>query len=450
MNDGAPQTRLSPEVALIVVWVVITAVLDRIVLESVPETPLAWALMSVPMVLGLGVLLFMLGRNSLTMAERNRKLVVAEQQASQVAAELEAVLASITDPMIVTDGEGRLTRVNQALAGQMGQEWLGQTPEAIHRTGGANGPFHEDGSLFAPGELPHERALAGRTVENETLVFKHKEGLPAYYLASSSPIREPQGGAVVGSVTLLRDISSLKRLERLKDEFLFTVSHELRTPLAVIRGYAELSLSTRQSARCSKAAEEGDETSNLALRRILGEVDQMAALLEQMLQIARIDAGRVAISLADFDLVELTKTEVSLMSVTPGFARVVVDLEKSKTPVVCALDRIAYRQVLRNLISNALKYSPAASPVVVRVEARDGAGVVSVIDYGCGIPEDELPLIFEKFYRAQSASHSGTPGLGLGLYITSRLVELMRSRITVQSRPGQGTTFAVAFPASGR
>lgn len=428
-------------------WIAVVGLLETRMLSSVPVTMVGQVLMLAPMMVGLGVLAVMLSRANTALAEQNARLARAERAAAGLAAELETVLDSITDILVVTDKDGHLSRVNRTLQGVISPEWVGRGGEEIHHPGGLRPLFREDGSPFGPGELPYERALAGETVENETVLFKLRDGQLSYCLASASPIRDPATGEVTGSVTLLRDVSSLKRLERLKDEFLFTVSHELRTPLAVIRGYAELSLASSEPGKCGKVSKaEARETSVLALRRILGEIDQMAALLEQMLQIARLDAGRVTINSAELDLCELTKAELNQMSSTPGFARLVLDLEEAPGPLLCGLDRVAYRQVLRNLVSNALKYSPPDSPVTIRLIDRGDRAAVSVSDLGGGIPEDELPLIFEKFYRAQNAVDSGAPGLGLGLYITGRLVELMLGQIEVDSRPGQGTTFTVSFP----
>lgn len=423
-------------VVLVVLWLGFIAYLEMNLVQGAVAIVPNHLLMAAPMAVGVAVLAFMLSRANGSLAEQNGKLARAERAAARLAAELETVLQSITELLVVTDQDGRVVRVNQAFATQAGEGLLNLGREGVQQSGSSS-VTREDGAVIPRGEFPHERALAGETVENETIVA-HREGAQVYYLVSASPIRDPETGQVSGAVTLMRDISSLKRLERLKDEFLYTVSHELRTPLAVIRGYAELSLSS--------ADHPADETSSLALRRILAEVDQMSGLLEQMLQIARLDAGRMPIDAAEVDLAQLTAAELNVLSITPEYARVVLNLEEGTRRLICRLDRVAYRQVLGNLLSNALKYSPAKSPVVVRISAVKDQAVVSVSDCGSGIPEDELLLIFEKFYRARNAVNSGNIGLGLGLYITGRLVDLLSGRIWVESTLGHGSTFHVAFP----
>lgn len=417
---------------LIALWVLGIAVLDGSLLRNVPDTPLAVAFMAIPMLLGLGVLLFILGRSATTLADQNRKLVEAERAASALASELGTILESISSLMFVTDQAGRLSRVNQAFKNQFGEEWLHRSLEDVGQPNGKYLFLHEDHKPFVKGQFPHERALAGETVENEIAVIKGV-GIPeTYYLASAAPIYDPQTKEVIGSVTLLRDITSIKQLERAKDEFLHIVSHELRSPLAVVRAYAQLSLS--------------EEHPQQTLASMMREIDQMSAMLEQMLQITRIDTGRITLSTLECDLAEVTTAQVARLCLTPGYERVVLDTEEVDGPLICRLDIPAYSQIIANLVSNALKYSKAPHPVAVRLSSSEGKAVVSVIDHGSGIPEDEIPLIFDKFYRARKASESSSSGLGLGLYVTAQLVKAMSGEIKVESKLGKGTTFHVAFP----
>ncbi|MDI6871059.1 MAG: PAS domain-containing sensor histidine kinase [Bacillota bacterium] len=423
-----------------------------------PITIMAQIIMTAPMAIGIGVLALMLSRANKALAEQNAKLIEAQRAAADLVSELETILENITSLLYVTNRDGRLVRVNRAFEEGLWREWRGHSLEAMRREDGTPLFFREDGTPLAKGGFPHERALAGEAVENETIVFR-KEGQEIFYLVSASPIRDTGTKEITGSVTLLRDISTIKRLEQVKDEFLFTASHELRTPLAVIRAYAELGLTPGKGRRATALAQLPDlktrqeskgkseeESPALVLPRIMAEVDQMTGLLDQMLQIARLDAGRLPVNATEHDLYELTVAEVGLLSAAPDYARVVLDLEEATGPLFCYLDRIAYHQILVNLISNALKYSPPTSPVVVKLSTAKGRAVVSVIDYGSGIPEEELPMIFEKFYRSRKAAASGVSGLGLGLYITSRLVELLSGRIWVESKVGQGTAFHISFP----
>lgn len=425
-------------------WVALLGFLEGLLLEQVPLTTAVLILMTVPIPIGIAALGYLLSRTNRTLLRQNLRLSRAEEKATAVAAELETVLESISEFLLVTDAEGRLVRINKSFSQRVPERCLGRDVEALRREDGTLPILRENGRPYDPGQMPHERALAGETVSGELMAFKRRDGEVAYYLVSSAPVREPGTGRVTGSVTLVRDISELKRLERLKDEFLYTVSHELRTPLTVIRGYAELSL---YSGLTGGVVEGDDENAlGLALRRIVTEVDQMSGLLEQMLMIARLDVGRVPIKPVEADLYGLTATELKVLSIRPEYARVVLDLEGSIRPVPCRVDQVAYCQILGNLLSNALKYSPEGSPVEVRVWAAEGRALVSVTDHGLGIPEDEVPVIFEKFYRASGAATSGSTGLGLGLYITAKLVELMGGQIQVDSQRGRGSTFRVSFP----
>lgn len=410
-------------------------------------TPLHFVTASIPMFAGAIVLVVLFSQAAKTLEQKNVQLVQAERAAAGLAAELDTIIQSLPLLLIVTDRQGRLARTNGYHGAKAVTHWLGRTVEELYRTGELRPICHEDGIPLAKEEYPHLRALTGETVEAELVMMKRPGKEPAYYLVSASPISDPETGGTSGSVMLVRDFSSFKRLDRLKDEFLFTASHELRTPLAVIRGYAELSIAALKKEQ-QDGRRVGDETTDLALSRIITEVDGMVALLEQMLQIARIDTERLQLNLVDQDLVELTAAEIGLFSIKQEYARVILDRGNMARHPVCRLDRVAFRQILANLVSNAIKYSPDGAPVVVQVSLEAGEGVLSVLDRGSGIPEDEIPLIFEKFYRSPNAIQSGAAGLGLGLYITGRLVELLNGRIKVESRPGEGTAFRVAFPIS--
>ena len=227
-------------------------------------------------------------------------------------------------------------------------------------------------------------------------------------------------------------------LSRLKDEFLSIASHELRTPVTSIKGYTQLA---------KTLIRENDlATSEEYLDIALDQIDRMSRLILELLDVSRIETGRLeirreAIQWATFvrDVVHRHHTAVSdrrfHMSV-PDDGRVVTG------------DRDRLEQVLGNLLENAVKYSPDGSDISVNVEDRGDSVVTAVCDRGIGIPADELNQVFERFHRGRQVSSTNYGGLGLGLYITKQIVERHGGTIWVESKEGAGTTFYFSLPAA--
>ena len=238
-----------------------------------------------------------------------------------------------------------------------------------------------------------------------------------------------------GTVYAFRDLTSRRAIEELKDEFVATVSHELRTPLAAIYGAAE-TIRLRE-------LEEGDRKRLLAV--ISQESERLARVVEEILLAGHIDSQRLQLAEARFDAAELAQEAVTRME---QHARNSVHFSLVAPPSLPALstDPDKFRQVLLNLLENAIKYSPEGGLVEVKLEPRDGHLSIAVRDEGLGIPANEQRLIFDKFYRVDPNLIRGVGGTGLGLYVCRELVRLMGGRIWVESAHGEGSTFFVDLP----
>jgi signal transduction histidine kinase len=225
----------------------------------------------------------------------------------------------------------------------------------------------------------------------------------------------------------------LQEFDRIKSEFVATIAHDFRSPLMAIRGFAELAL------------EEPDlpaERRSEFMRTIMSATDDLASLANDTLLISHMETGQLAYDWTPVDLRRELKD-----AVPPGLTAhsVVVDVPEG-FPVIKA-DALRLRQVLNNLVSNAIKYSPAGGTVTLRARERGrGQVLVEVIDEGLGIPEDQMGRLFQKFERVRGQEHMKIPGTGLGLYICKRIVEGHRGRIWVESEPDRGSTFAFALP----
>jgi len=244
-----------------------------------------------------------------------------------------------------------------------------------------------------------------------------------------------------GRVYTFRDLTEERRLEEARSDFVATVSHELRTPLAAIYG-AALTLRRRDVDLDAAGREQ-------LLSTIADQSDRLARIVEEILLTSRLAAGELRVARGRFDADQVVRETVDAASVRlPAGVRLEVMEPRSLPPV--AGDGERARQVLANLIDNALKYSPDGGRITVRVEAHEGYARFSVEDEGIGVPAAERERIFEKFYRLDPNLTRGAGGTGLGLYIARELVRRMNGRIWVTSQPGAGSTFSFELPFADR
>jgi PAS domain S-box-containing protein len=226
-------------------------------------------------------------------------------------------------------------------------------------------------------------------------------------------------------------------LSRLKDEFLSIASHELRTPVTSIKGYTQLA---------KMLIKEGDlSTSEEYLDIALDQIDRMSRLILELLDVSRIETGRLEIRREPIAWAHFVRDVVHRHHTAVSDRRFHVSVPDDGKMVTGDRDRL--EQVLGNLLENAVKYSPDGSDVTVTVEDRGDAFVTAVCDRGIGIPADELVQVFERFHRGRQVSSTNYGGLGLGLYITKQIIERHGGTIWVDSKEGQGTTFYFSLPA---
>ncbi len=217
-------------------------------------------------------------------------------------------------------------------------------------------------------------------------------------------------------------------------QLLNTISHELRTPLAIVQGYIEGTLRRGQNLT-------EEQTANLGIS--LEEVHRIERLLKDLLDLARVEAGTVHLNL---ELIDLNEILYDLGSSAQHLGPHPIQVNVPPNAIIVKTDRDRLKQVLLNLITNAIRYSDPESPIVLRLEIRQGRAVIQVQDHGIGISAEQQARIFERFYRVSEARNRAQGGVGLGLAITKALVEMMRGTISVQSEVGKGSTFTVLLP----
>lgn len=239
---------------------------------------------------------------------------------------------------------------------------------------------------------------------------------------------------------LQRRAGERDQLDRMKDEFVLTASHELRSPLTSVQGFAELLMLERE-----KLTDKQAETVEV----ILDNTRHLVRLLNDLLDLARSDAGRLAIKPAEAEIASLIDDAVRTMrSQTETRHQSLSQAVEPGLPAVW-VDRDRIRQVLVNLLTNAHEYSPEGASIAVTAALRDAEVEIDVIDDGPGMPEDQLEHIFDRFTRGDAGLTQHVGGTGLGLAISKSLIELHGGRIEVESTLGQGSTFHVRLPVAG-
>src|SRR5436190_1633240 len=297
--------------------------------------------------------------------------------------------------------------------------------------------------------VPQEEAIGHTTVQvlqrdlesgdeapaGQRLVSILRGGEEVWLSLSEAVMRDPLG-AVAGRIFAFRDISSDRMVEQVKSDFVAAVSHELRTPLTSIYGFAETLL--RQDIPF------GEEERRTFLGYIASESGRLTEIVDQLLNVARLDAGDLQVELGRIDVGSVVSEVVE--TVEGDDHRFEIDLPEE--PLAAEADPDKVRQVFNILVENALRYSPEGGKVTVGARRNADRVEVRVVDQGMGIPASEREWIFRKFYRAESAARDGAAGTGLGLFIAKELVNAMGGRIWVDSTAGEGSSFAFELPVA--
>jgi signal transduction histidine kinase len=349
------------------------------------------------------------------------------------ASKLEAVLASMGEGLFILDSAGRIVSLNppaRDIFGPVGDGIILGQPLDLEQWGHWPLGARAVAEALAPVVEAVRRGEACRDVEVEL-----NSGGRRVLSFSATPLWDG-AGELAGGVVVVRDVTTQRDVARLKDDLLSITSHDLRTPLTVLRGQAQLmQRSLRQNAA----------TPEQLLSRVdlmLDQTDRLTNMLNRMMDLSKVEAGRLELQIEPTDMVSLVRSVVVGVEALSSAHRIEVrmpsHLEGEWDP-----GRLA--QVLQNLITNAIKYSPDGGSIVVSARIANRQAIVSVRDDGLGIPAEDLPQLFERFYRV--AGTRGLEGSGLGLYICQGIVSAHGGRIWASSDgPGRGSTFAFTLP----
>jgi PAS domain S-box-containing protein len=350
----------------------------------------------------------------------------AREQAEERLHQLAAIVESSNDAIIATTLDGTILTWNygaERLYGYSQDEVRGRHVSLIH-----NSPQSGVIELF-------EKIMRGGRIEQMEVVNLTRDGRRLDVAFSVSPVLD-RSGAVVGAASIARDITERKQLEQMKDDFVGTVSHELRTPLTAIKGFIELVV----DGDAGPLTESQREFLQIASRN----TDRLGSLINDLLDVNRIES----------DLLEIRREETDLNAVLDDVSATFRAMAQAKGLTfhreIGRLPRITgdgprMVQVFSNLISNAIKYTPAGQ-IGIRARADAEHVIVEVFDSGIGLTADEQAQLFTKFFRGRNPLVVESGGTGLGLVIAKAIVEKHQGRIEVESRPGQGTKFKVTLP----
>lgn len=366
-----------------------------------------------PSVYGLGI-------EANRLAERVGGAVTA---LSRDKSQLEAVLDQMSEAVLAVDSSGGVLVVNPSLSRLLGVD------EAAAR----GRPYLECVRHSALAQLVGAVLKDGRPLAQEVRVVAREE---LVFDAHAAPLL--QEGRLSGALLVLHDITRLRRLEQVRRDFVANVSHELRTPLSSIKGYAE---TLREGAIDDKENRLG------FVKTIEEQADRLSKLVDDLLDLSAVESGHRLPKLAATDLRALA-VDVSRQFAAAAASRGVTLASVSSGAVNALADAEQVRQVLANLVDNAIKYTEPGGRVEIALEAKGAEIVASVRDTGVGIPESDLARVFERFYRVDKARAREAGGTGLGLAIVKHLVEAQGGRVWVESRQPGGSTFFFSLRAA--
>jgi PAS domain S-box-containing protein len=361
----------------------------------------------------------------------------ASRNLAEEKAKSDALLNSIGEGVIGYNDGGEVTFVNRqtlVMLGYTQEEMVGRPV------------FHtikledESGKEIAVNQRPSHIALstAKRFVSTD-LVFVRKNGTKFPAAITASPI--VLGKRIIGGVSVFRDITLEKQIDRMKTEFISLASHQLRTPLSAIKWFSEMLIDGDVG---SLTVEQREIANN-----IYQSNERMIELVNALLNISRIESGRIIIEPEPTDLGKLVSEVVT--ELTPKLKEKMHNLVVSvhKDLPVINVDRKLVRNVYMNLLTNAIKYTPAHGEITVVISKTPTEVVSQVSDNGYGIPQSQQSQVFKRFFRADNIVNKVTDGTGLGLYLVDAIVKSSGGKIWFRSEEGKGTSFWFTLPISG-
>ena len=342
---------------------------------------------------------------------------------------LQSVLDEMPEGVVVLDTRGEVALENRPLGALAHSEHDSGTRRTIDLS-------LPSGERLSPSDIPATRAAVnGELTVGRELVARGPDNQPVPLLVSAAPIRR-YDGLLDGAVMVCQEVSAVRELQRVREEWASIVAHELRQPISVIAVRCSLLLRGRLST------EQRD-----SLEQIARSVHSLGRMVTDLMDASLLESDRLRVMFDRIDVAELLRDVVRRTPLAAARTRTAIPRDLR---LFVRGDAQRLEQVMANLLSNAVKYAAPDTEIVVDVGLAAGQVHIRVMNAGDPIPQDELPFVFNRFARARSAGARKVKGLGLGLYIAKGLVTAHHGRIWAESAPGEGTTFHVALPLDSR
>lgn len=353
-----------------------------------------------------------------------------QQKLEKALAESEQLLRKITSAsptcLFMCNENGAITYVNQTWI-----DWTGISYEDNMVSGWLEA-IYEDDRAKAIAEF--QITLDERALYDVTFRIKHVDGTLRWCTACGQP-QYREDGSFCGYIGSCTDITEQKELQQQKDAFIGIASHELKTPVTSIKAYTQVLEKILKK--------KGQDAEAGMMKKMNDQLDRLTNLISDLLDVTKINSGKLQFNPHNFDFELLIRELVEDLQRTTDRHRLVEHY--SPTGIIFA-DKERVGQVIINLITNAIKYSPCADKIIISTEKKENGVTVCVEDFGVGISKDNLNKVFEQFYRVNGAMQHTFPGLGLGLYISSEIIKREGGRIWVDSEEGVGSKFCFSIP----
>lgn len=350
--------------------------------------------------------------------QMGRQLKFNMNALNQEKEQLSSILSSMADGVITFNRDGTILITNPP-GDRFLQYW-----------------YYEKGGSTGPEAIPPQvMNLFQKAVETEKEQMGEISFQGRHWVILVTPLYSNR--FIRGAVAVLRDMTQERQLEKMRKDFIANVSHELRTPISMLQGYSE--------AIVDDIAESQEEKKEMA-KVIYDESLRMGRLVNELLDLARMEAGHIQLTLEEITIASFINRIIHKFQ---GLAKdneiyLEAEIENGLSTIYLDPDRI--EQVLTNLIDNAIRHTPNGGSVKLTVESENNGVRMKVTDSGSGIPEEDLPFVFERFYKADKARTRGKSGTGLGLAIAKNIIDAHKGTISVHSKLGQGTTFSFFLP----
>jgi two-component system phosphate regulon sensor histidine kinase PhoR len=367
---------------------------------------------------------------------------------------LELIISSMAEGLLITNTQGTITSLNSSAQHlfALTEVNLQQKPPTSLRQLAA---ITRINWLLDFAEIV-DQALAGNIVMHKELIAgTTSETVPLTLSISAAPLHDLNQTVTrpIGVVAVLNDITSIKQIEKLKDEFVSIVSDELRTPLTAIKGYTQ-HLIRRIERRLREARQKQQSTSPLvelpesydlrSLNIVQSETEHLERLISDLLDLSRVQWGELDLQYTSFYLADVLTERVRLAQVSAEQHVIYLDIQTQDSRIVA--DQLRVGQVFGNVLDNAIKFSPPGKQVTVKLQEQDDEYLISVIDQGIGVSPESFDHIFERFYRISNIANRHYTGIGMGLFIAKAIVEAHGGRIDFSSNQGSGSTFYFTLP----